>query len=221
MGNSATHTQFRGEVTEDEFDTVSDGIFDLLACFFIDYFDKYKFGTRKKIMSSFSMLPPIIRYKVLISLYEKDSGNVAVIDKLVLAMMKACNPETASQWVENNRAHLSKICPYSDVEIDDLSKIMPELGTVLASLNSNMYLVCKDKIEKVGAIIRKNGLVYSDFESALPTYRNFGHIMGETNEIKEFNDIMEFMYMGRKERSSLCSNVNSSTTVLNSFQTAE
>ena len=39
---------------------------------------------------------------------------------------------------------------------------------------------------------------YDNFENALNFYREKGHIFGTTDEIKEFNSIMEFVYLGRK-----------------------
>ncbi|WP_305153777.1 hypothetical protein [uncultured Clostridium sp.] len=63
-----------------------------------------------------------------------------------------------------------------------------------------MYLLCKDKIEKVGSTINNIGLMYSDFESALPYYKENGILISDSLEIQEFNDIMEFLYLGRKEK---------------------
>ncbi|MBS6194811.1 MAG: hypothetical protein KH828_04455 [Clostridiales bacterium] len=70
----------------------------------------------------------------------------------------------------------------------------------------------------MGATIRRNGLTYSDFESALPYYRQVGRVQGTAPEIQEFNDIMDFLYMGRKERERLCSDANNTIVILDSFE---
>lgn len=221
-GNKTTHTQYRGEVTIDEFDAATDGLFDLLAYLLINYFEKYEFGTNGNIMFVFSVLPPIIRYKVLACLHEKHPNNIAIIDKFVLAMLKACNAETAANWVEENKEDLSKMSGYSDNFIDKIAEHDPSVAIALMAIDlPNMYQICTDKIEKVGATIRNKGLTYSDFESALPYYKQAGVVQGNTEEINEFNDVMEFLYMGRKERERLCSNIDTTTTVLDMIESTE
>ena len=221
-GNKTTHTQYRGEVTIDEFDAATDGLFDLLAYLLINYFEKYEFSTNGNIMFVFSILPPIIRYKVLACLHEKHPNNIAIIDKFVLAMLKACNAETAANWVEENKEDLSKMSGYSDNFIDKIAEHDPSVAIALMAIDlPNMYQICTDKIEKVGATIRNKGLTYSDFESALPYYKQAGVVQGNTEEINEFNDVMEFLYMGRKERERLCSNIDTTTTVLDMIESTE
>ena len=70
-GNQSTHTQYLGGFDLEDFDKVVDGLFDMLSYLLINYFEKYKFGSRNDLLYSFSMLPPIIRYKVLSFLYIK------------------------------------------------------------------------------------------------------------------------------------------------------
>lgn len=48
--------------------------------------------------------------------------------------------------------------------------------------------------------ISRRGVLYSDFESALPHYKSRGILTGDDLETTEFNDIMNFLYMGRKEK---------------------
>ena len=91
----------------------------------------------------------------------------------------------------------------------------PNLAEVLKYMPApNMYQLCKDKINQVGTTIQRNGLVYSDFESALPYYKQVGRVQGTTQEIQEFNDIMDFLYMGHIERKRLCSDLNNSMELL-------
>lgn len=99
-GNQSTHTQYLGGFDLEDFDKVVDGLFDMLSYLLINYFEKYKFGSRNDVLYSFSMLPPIIRYKVLSFLYIKYPDNISVIDKLVLATMKALSVDEAKEWIE-------------------------------------------------------------------------------------------------------------------------
>ena len=214
-GNKTTHTLYRGEVTVEEFNIAIDGLFDLLSYLLISYFEKYKFGTNGSVMFSFSILPPIIRYKVLIFLYEKYPDNISIIDKLVLAILKACDAETATKWIEDNKESLLQMNAYTGDFNSKIALKDPNLAEVLKYMvPPNMYQLCKDKIDQVGTTIHRNGLVYSDFESALPYYRQAGRIQGITPEVQEFNDIMDFLYMGRKERERLCSDSDNSMEVL-------
>lgn len=62
IGSECTHTKSIREITEDDVKNTIDRLFELYACILIEYFEKYEFGTNPEIMSSFSILPPIIRY---------------------------------------------------------------------------------------------------------------------------------------------------------------
>ena len=61
-GNQSTHTQYLGGFDLEDFDKVVDGLFDMLSYLLINYFEKYKFGSRNDVLYSFSMLTPIIRF---------------------------------------------------------------------------------------------------------------------------------------------------------------
>ena len=200
-GNLSTHTQYLDNLSLEDFEKIIDSLFNMLSFPLINYFEKYKFGSRNDVMSSFSLLPPIIRYKVLMFLYQKDPNNISVIDKLVLSIMKAFNVSEASKWVEEKKDTLIKAKSISEEVFAEISK---KQGTeiALAILNSapNMYQLCREKISQVGNIIESNGRLYSDFESALPYYKSRGIITHDDSEGKEFNDIMDFLYLGRKEK---------------------
>lgn len=51
---------------------------------------------------------------------------------------------------------------------------------------------------KVALTIEKQGLLYNSFEQAKQLYLNKGILDDNNPENKEFNDIMEFVYLGRK-----------------------
>lgn len=139
-GNKTTHTKFRGEVTVEEFNLAMDGLFDLLSYLLISHFEKYKFGTNGNVMFAFSILPPIIRYKVLIFLYEKHPDNISIIDKLVLATLKASDAETATKWIEENKESLLQMNTYSENYNSELAEQDSLLVKVLKYMAPpNMY----------------------------------------------------------------------------------
>lgn len=201
-GDPYSHTECLTDISPKEFDKVIDSLFDLLSFMLINYFEKYEFGSRNDVMTSFSLLPPIIRYKVLAFLNKKNPNNIMVIDKLVLAIMKSFNVDEALCWIEKEKNHLSQLKPVSEKAIKEISEKQGSkvAKMVLSSAPDNMYILCKDKISKVGAITSIQGTLYSDFESALPYYKSNGILKGGDTESKEFNDIMNFLYLGRKER---------------------
>ena len=103
------NTQYLEGFDSEDFDNVVDGFFDMLSYLLISYFEKYEFGSRNDVLYSFSMLPPIIRYKVLSFLYKKYPDNISVIDKLVLATVKAFSVDEATEWVEREKNALIKM----------------------------------------------------------------------------------------------------------------
>lgn len=207
-GDKATHTRHLARMTKEEFETIMDSLFDMLAFLLINYFEAYEFGSRNDVLYSFSMLPPIIRYKVLSFLYEKDSDNIVVIDKLVLAILKAFDADGANAWIEERKCELQRkstmVKALKDSIIQEFEDEAEEGEGVIAILEmmnpQNMYILCKRKVETVGNAIEQRGPLYLDFESALPVYKENGVLEGGEPEIQEFNDIMEFLYLGRKEK---------------------
>lgn len=111
FGTARIHTEREAEETEDKFQVVSkdnfeqmnDSLLDLMAFLFIDYFNKYNFGSRPEVLYSFSLLPPALRYKVLSFLYDHDSRNKDVIDKLTLAILKAFGKNEVLVWIQENK----------------------------------------------------------------------------------------------------------------------
>ncbi len=201
-GNTTTHTQYLGKVSKEDFEKAVDSLFDMLAILLINYFEKYEFGTRSEVLYSFSILPPIIRYKVLIFLHNKFPDNISIIDKLVLAIMKAFSVDEANEWVENRKERLSQMKTISEKAFQSM---VEQYGKGFAETMEcvgpqNMYVLCKQKISELSYSINTRGALYTDFESALPYYKKHGILKGDDAEIKEFNDIMEFLYLGRKER---------------------
>ena len=201
-GNKTIHTQYREEITSDEFEQSVDALLDILSFLLINYFEEYKFGSNREVMSSFSFLPPIIRYKVLNFLYTKDPQNIDVIDKLVLVTMKAFNIDVATQWIEERKEKLSNLAAFSQGSLEDITS---KLGLSIEELQKkerlpkDLYSLCKLKIQEVGNNLKEKGTLYNDFESAYPFYLRGGVLEEKSEDAKKFNDIMKFLFMGRKE----------------------
>lgn len=66
-----------------------------------------------------------------------------------------------------------------------------------------MYVLCLEKVNLVANQIDKAGLLYNDFESAIIYYQKNGIVEGDSPEVKEFNSIMEFLYLGRKAQKDI------------------
>lgn len=201
MGNKATHTQEIAEITEEDIKEVIDNLFNLYAYLLVDFFEMYYFGSNLNIVSSFSILPPIIRYKTLKYLNDKYPENLLVIDKLSLAILKAFDRETAINWIEERKEILKNT---SSMNEKDKLDIKEKMGAILAneiiSGAPNMYNLCIERVNNVANVIESKGKLYDDFESAIALYYEKGIIIGETSDIIEFNSIMEFLYLGRKAR---------------------
>nr|WP_296437818.1 hypothetical protein [uncultured Acetatifactor sp.] len=216
-GNQSIHTQHLAGFAPEDFDKVIDALFDMLSFLLINYFEKYDFGSRNDVLYSFSLLPPIIRYKVLMFLYRKHPNNISVIDKLVLATVKAFSIDEAIEWVEKEKDALVQMGTVTEKAYNEIvEKGGVELAEIIRSSSpANMYLLCRMKISQVGGVINSRGVLYSDFESALPHYKSKGILMGDDLETKEFNDIMNFLYLGRKEKMKEISSETNPYMVIN------
>ena len=190
LGNDATHTQVTTEITEQDYKDVTDGIFDLLASLLINYFAKYKFGSVPGIQFAFSLLPPIIRYKVLIYLYENPNGssnvtaqsaktNIALVDKLSMIILKAKGKEEALAWINDHRSSLESLKTLD---------------------HRDMYSVCLEKTEALSDHIIRKGHTYLTFEEAKAKYEKCLPTIVDDAENIEFFDILEFLYLGRESR---------------------
>lgn len=197
-GNSSSHTQIVESPTDEDVEKVIDALFKLYAFLLVDYFEKYEFGSNNKVMTLFSILPPIIRWITLDYLFKQDNTNNAVIDKLALATLKAYDKETALNWIEENKDLLIKRSSIKDS--DDIRKIIEFVGVenLPIFINKTMYDVCIEKINLINQQVEQNGRLYTNFEEAIDFYKENGKIDDISEEIMEFNSIMEFLYLGRK-----------------------
>jgi hypothetical protein len=201
VGNKCTHTQSLERITAEEVEKTIEYLFNLYAYLFVDYFNKYRFGTNEDVQSGFSILPPIIRYIVLSKLYDNDPENVSIIDKFSLATLKAYDETKAIEWLENRKDELSDMASVTPVAaLDYKANLGEELANIIIGQAPDMYDLCINRVKTVAKTIKEKGRLYDDFESAIDLYKDKGVIEGKTAEIAEFNDLMEFVYLGRKAR---------------------
>lgn len=206
FGSDRTHTQVTTVATKREFDDVVDSLFDLYAYLFVYFFKRFRFGQNQAIVFSFSILPPIIRYKALNELYLQDPENTVVIDKLILSIIKAFSADEAKEWIDEHKSSLEQMYYNDDFSSDVFRNLIAEYGIVFANAvmsevaqqrTETMYDICVDKVLRFA---QSNWTpVYNSFETALIYYKNKGVVSGNSEEVKEFNALMSFVYMGRKE----------------------
>ncbi|MEQ4311739.1 hypothetical protein ABNM01_02400 [Pseudomonas syringae] len=199
IGNKCTHTQETGPITDQDVLDCKDNLLSLYASLFVIYFKKYEFGTNSEVMNAFSILPPVIRYMCLNELYQHNKSNLSLIDKLSLVLLKAFDKEQAVRWVEERKEELSNVLPYTEEAIEKYKK---EVGndfaqSIIENAPASMYVVCMDRIIEVDEIIRKNGLLYNNFEQAKGLYLTKGVLKGSSDEVVDFNSLMAFVYLGR------------------------
>ncbi|WP_072074803.1 DUF4145 domain-containing protein [Streptococcus sanguinis] len=178
LGNDGTHTQHTEDFSDDDFNQVKDGLFDLYAYLFIDYFLKYPMNllSPAQVMHTFSLLPPIIRYKVLKYLYENEA-NLQIANRYCLSIIKTFNKSTALNWLENEKSKLLQLHYPNQEEAEEyytkrgypVSSTQYTVSIHLLKFN-NVYDLLLDKINDVGTDVNESGKLYSNFEQALEHY---------------------------------------------------
>jgi len=199
-GTDNTHTEWLDLPTDADVEIVIESLFYLYSYILIEFFEKYKFGLNENIMSAFSLLPPIIRYTTLEFLYSKYPDNIMIIDKLALAILKAFDLKEALTWVEERRGCFISLPTITEEAIVGITEKYGEEIAQVIIYNSppNMYQLCIEKINLVGNTIDQHGKMYLTFEEAIDHYNRRGTIKEISEEEKEFNSIMQFLYLGRK-----------------------
>lgn len=176
--NSCSHSKVRAKITHEHYNKIHDHLLDLISCLFIQFFSKHSFGTNNQIVRCFSLLPPIIRYKVLLFLYSKEKNNTVLIDKLVLVTMKEFGSEKATQWIEENKK---------------------DLISIPTDFHTNMY---KYELTTVTTNIK---VTYRTMEEA-KTFFNYNKkqfIESTDEDVQLFVKLMEFFYTGRNEDTTI------------------
>ena len=209
IGNAGTHTQHTEDFTDTDILMLEDAILDLYSFIFVKFFSECNIDLyfSPNILSEFSLLPPIIRYKTWNYLFEKDANNIQVVNKLCLSIIKAFDKETAYEWLNKNESVIRAI-PYPNLY--NIKKYNNKCGVKIAPgvykvhINflayDNMYDLLYDKIKDSNTSINESGKIYDTFEKAL-TYFNL-YCMKSNSKISSeeaiFHSLMKFVYIGRK-----------------------
>lgn len=205
LGNDGTHTQHTAEFSDDELNKVKDGLLDLYAYLFIDYFLKYPMDllSPAEVMFDFSLLPPIVRYKTLKYLYEKEP-NLQIANRYCLSIIKTYDKERALKWLEKEKSKLLSIPYPTDHEIQEYickRGIKDDSGNIIINLAlpnyNNVYSLLMDKLKDPRTSANESGKMYSEFEKA-KTYYLSNRSDTEGEEINRLRDLMDFVYLGRE-----------------------
>jgi len=203
------HTQRTSDYTEEEVKEAEDKICELYAILFIKYFSEIEVGieTSPHVLRLFSVLPPIIRFKVWSYLFEKNN-NVIIADKFCLAIIKKDGKKEALKWLNDNEALIRNMHYPSCAEIDRYNKmhiVWTEPGKYIFSVSlafskySNMYDLLKDKIEDPRTSINESGKMYKTFDEALIYYKQIRERYANRDDTKKLIELMDFVYIGRRE----------------------
>ena len=217
LGRDGTHTQHTDDFSDEEIAIVEDAILDLYALIFIKYFLDIQVSiySTPQVLHEFSILPPIIRYKTWIFLYEKDKNNIQVVDKLCLSIIKLYNKPTAYKWLKDNHEAIKNIPYPTKSEVDKYNRlhiiigIAPGVSLAAVTLNfnkfSNMYDLLYSKISADETSINESGRMYSNFEEAKVYYKEYKNNMGQntSEELEKLHPLMDFVYLGREPKSDM------------------
>lgn len=204
LGNKGSHTQHIDEFTTDELDKVVNGLFDLYAFLFIEYFLEYPMIllSPAEVMYDFSLLPPIIRRKVLEYLYN-DNPNLQIANRLCLAIIKTDGKTETYNWLNKEKDKLKRIEYPNEREIREyITTIGLEVspGNYVVSLMlpnyDNVFDLLVDKVKDNQTSINEAGKMYSNFEEAKIHYQINRH-ENSTEKLKKLHSLMDFVYLGR------------------------
>jgi len=214
LGNAGTHTRRTESFSDEEVERVEDALLDLYALIFIRYFMDIQISIYSPPLAlhAFSFLPPIIRYKTWVYLYEKDRNNIQVVNKLCLSIIKTFNKETAYEWLGDNREVINVIPYPTDSEIRKYIQtggFEVEPGVYQVSLDfekyDNMYDLLYDKIEDDRTSVNESGKMYNNFESAINHYKGYKslNIQNYSEEVTTLHSLVDFVFLGRKSEEEL------------------
>lgn len=210
LGREGAHTQHVDEFSNEEVEGVEDAILGLYALMFIRHFQKIKISiySDPSVLRIFSLLPPVIRYKTWNYLFQRDKNNIQIVDKLCLSIIKLHDKKTAYEWLKDN-SEIIKAIPYpnaDDVEYyDRIHTIEIHPGKYVATVSldfdnyDNMYDLLYAKICDNRTSINESGKMYKNFEEAKEHYIEEVKKYSDISD-KDFLDLMEFAYIGRKSK---------------------
>ena len=200
-GNDSSHSKKFNLPTQEDLNIVSEAVITIQAYLFYNFFKKFKFGDNLDIVRHFSLLPPFFRYKVLHELmHYYDYENMNVICKYGLSYIKAYEKNKALELLESEKeildSHRLPITSESAIQVFNLAGPLA-YAEYLQEMNCTIYEYLKQQIERHGdtfETLRK----YKTFEEAKQYYLSEGKVEGNTQDVIEFNNLMKYIYAGRK-----------------------
>ena len=207
LGNAATHLDInlKESIEDSDCESALNSLNFIISYLFINYFSKYEFGSRVESQKIISLLPPFIRVTILEGLYKCNKNNIAVIDKLFLALLKSDGEEAAANWVENEKNHLVTLSCIVDGVIEAYKKLgTPEeiIQQVILNAPNNMYECCLQKLGEMKLAFPGLKFPYKTFEEAKAAYFSVidDELVNYDDEILELISLMGFIYTGRKQQ---------------------
>ena len=204
LGNAATHldTELKETIEDSDCESALNSLNFVISYLFINYFSKYRFGSKPEAQSIISLLPPFIRVTILDSLYKQDESNISVIDKLFLALLKSEGEQIALNWLETEKSKLTILKCVSEDALDNLRKQdYPDscIEQIVNSAPDNMYILCLEKLEHLRQ--EYPGLIfpYHTFEEAKIIYLSQieKYKSNRDDAIQKLIALMDFVYVGR------------------------
>ncbi|OOF51432.1 hypothetical protein BKK54_03205 [Rodentibacter genomosp. 1] len=187
LGNSATHTLYTGTISEKEVQRAIFCLGKIYAGFFIDYFQRVRFGCNPAVMALFQLLPPRFRLLVVIALHRKSPRDFQVTEKMIILLFKVRGIERMKLWVERNKIKLEQIAHYSECDEQQVREIIKKDYTAydvaLSRMKLNIHPSPYESFEQ-------SAMRYRDYVAEMSSYQN--------NEVWELKGIMDFVYLGIK-----------------------
>ncbi|OOF39863.1 hypothetical protein BKK49_06980 [Rodentibacter rarus] len=187
LGNAATHTLYTGEISENEVQRAIFCLGKIYAGFFIDYFQRVRFGDNPVVMALFQLLPPRFRLLVLIMLHRQSPQDFQVTEKMIILLFKVRGIERMKRWVVRNKSKLEQIAHYSECDEQQVRDIIKKDYTAYDVALSRMQL-------------NIHPTPYESFEQSAMRYRDYVAEMStiQDEEVWELKGIMDFVYLGVK-----------------------
>ncbi|HEL1733163.1 TPA: hypothetical protein TXT59_000132 [Streptococcus suis] len=204
--NQYAHTQISKIASDKELAKAEALISELFSLLFVKYFIEFKitFSTAPEVLSTFSHLPPVIRFNALKRLIDNQikeniMPNLQLLDKFILAKIKYQSWEETYSWFLENREFILQIPYPSDAEIEDYIRLRNGLCSLPLLEYDNVFELLLNKLLDPRIKLNESGRLYDTFEESVIYFRYLEKDMNliGTEEKEVFKDIIEFSFMGR------------------------
>lgn len=202
--NQYTHTQVSKPASDVEYHKAEELVSELFSLLFVKYFTKFELTVLSdpNVLTAFSHLPPVIRYKALEKLTgEKDISelNVRILDKFMLAKVKYQDWDSAYKWILEQREEFIAIPYPEEEEIQKYLAMHVKKCSLALWKYDNVFDLLLDKLLNPQILVNESGQLYDDFESAVEYFNDFDRelYLTGTEEREEFKNLIEFAFLGR------------------------